>query len=371
MQSSGTPGAIASRPNDGAAMEDFKPLIAKVAAGSALSRAEARLAFDMMLSGEVTPAQMGGFLMALRVRGETVDEITGAVTAMREKMLTVQAPENAIDVVGTGGDGSGSYNVSTLAALIVAACGVPVAKHGNRAASSKSGTADVLGALGVRIGIGAPAVAACVREAGIGFMMAQTHHAAMRHVAATRIELGTRSIFNLLGPLSNPAGVRHHLIGVFSPAWLQPVADVLKNLGSRRAWIVHGSDGLDEMTTTGPTQVVALEDGKLRSFEVQPEDVGIERSEPAALKGGDPQRNAAALVAVLGGARNAYRDIAVLNAGAALVVAARTANLAEGTTLAARALDSGAAKVTLGRLVEASSRTDGAAPPTLLAAASR
>ena len=225
-------------------MDQFKPLLGKVATGAALTRPEAEAAFHDMLSGEVTPAQIGAFLMALRVRGETVDEITGAVTAMRAKMLRVEAPAEAIDVVGTGGDGAGTFNVSTLASLIVAACGVPVAKHGNRAASSRSGASDVLTAVGVKIGIPAPAVARCIAEAGVGFMMAQTHHAAMRHVGAARAELGTRTIFNILGPLSNPAGARRQLLGVFSIAWMEPVADVLRNLGSDRVWVVHGSDGL-------------------------------------------------------------------------------------------------------------------------------
>ena len=256
-------------------MESFKPLLGKVAAGAFLSRAEATAAFDAMLSGEVTPAQMGGFLMGLRVRGESVEEITGAVTAMRAKMLRVEAPADAVDVVGTGGDGSGSYNVSTLAAIIVAACGVPVAKHGNRAASSKSGAADTLAALGVRIGIEPRAIERCIAQAGIGFMMAPSHHAAMRHVGPARVELGTRTIFNLLGPLSNPAGVRRQLIGVFSAAWLEPMAQVLRNLGSQRVWITHGGDGLDEMTTTGPTSIVELRDGAIRSFEVTPEQVGL------------------------------------------------------------------------------------------------
>jgi anthranilate phosphoribosyltransferase len=335
-------------------MESFKPLIAKVAAGAQLTRAEAAAAFESMLSGDVTPAQIGGFLMALRVRGEAVEEITGAVTAMRAKMLRVQAPEGAIDIVGTGGDGSGSYNVSTLAALIVAARGVPVAKHGNRAASSKSGTADALGALGVRIGIAPEAVERCIAEAGIGFMMATTHHAAMRHVGATRVELGTRTIFNLLGPLSNPAGVKKQLLGVFSSAWLRPLAEVLRNLGSERVWIAHGADGLDEITTTGPTRVVELKDGEIRAFEISPEDVGIARANPADLKGGDPAHNAAALRAVLEGARNAYRDIAVLNAAAALVVAGAARDLADGVDQARKALDDRAARETLDRLVRVS-----------------
>jgi anthranilate phosphoribosyltransferase len=335
-------------------MESFKPLIAKVATGATLTRVEAMSAFDAMLSGEVTPAQTGAFLMALRVRGESVEEITGAVAAMREKMLRVHAPADAIDVVGTGGDNSGSFNVSTLAAIIVAACGAPVAKHGNRAASSKSGTADTLSALGVRIGIAAEQVEACIARAGIGFMMAPTHHAAMRHVGSARIELGTRTIFNLLGPLSNPAGVRNHLIGVFSAAWLEPMAQVLRNLGSKRAWITHGADGLDEMTTTGPTSVVELADGAIRSFQVTPEEVGLARAKAGDLKGGDAAHNAAALTGVLRGAHNAYRDIAVLNAAGALVVAEKARNVNEGVEQASEALKSGKARQTLARLVEVS-----------------
>ena len=337
-------------------MDAIKPLIAKVATGVSLTRAEAAAAFEDMLSGEVTPAQMGAFLMALRVRGETVDEITGAVTAMRAKMLRVTAPADAIDIVGTGGDGAGSWNVSTLASILTAACGVPVAKHGNRAASSKSGSSDVLGALGVTIGISVAKVEACIREAGVGFMMAQTHHAAMRHVGPVRVELGTRTIFNILGPLSNPAGVRRQVIGCFSGALLEPMAHVLRNLGSERVWLVHGSDGLDELTTTGPTRVVALEGGEVRSFEVTPEDAGLPRATAQDLKGGDPAHNAAALRAVLDGQRGAYRDIAILNAAAALVVAGRAADLREGASLAARAIETGAARATLDKLVAVSNR---------------
>lgn len=335
-------------------MESFKPLLGKIAAGASLTREESALAFDAMLSGEVTPAQMGGFLTGLRVRGETVEEITGAVTAMRAKMLRVKAPREAIDVVGTGGDGSGSYNVSTLAAIIVAACGVPVAKHGNRAASSRSGAADALGALGVKIGIDPAAIERCIREAGIGFMMAPTHHAAMRHVGPVRTELGTRTIFNLLGPLSNPAGVRRQLIGVFSSAWMEPIAQVLRNLGSERIWITHGGDGLDEMTTTAPTSIVELRDGKIHSFEITPEQVGLKRGRPADLKGGDAAHNAAALVGILEGERNAYRDIALLNAAGGLVVGGKARELSEGLELAGAALDSGEARRTLARLVAVS-----------------
>ncbi len=335
-------------------MESFKPLIAKVATGATLTRAEAAAAFDSMLSGEVTPSQMGGFLMALRVRGESVDEITGAVAAMRAKMLAVKAPADAIDIVGTGGDGSGSYNVSTLASIIVAACGVAVAKHGNRAASSRSGAADTLTALGLKIGLSPEGVERCLRETGIGFMMAPSHHAAMRHVGPTRVELGTRTIFNLLGPLSNPAGVRRQLTGVFSAAWLEPMAEVLRNLGSERVWIVHGLDGLDEITTTGPTRVVELKNGVIHAFEVTPEEAGIARAEPAALKGGEPHQNAEALVAVLDGAPGAYRDIALINAGAALVVAGKVASLRDGVALGDAAIRSGAARRTLDRLIAVS-----------------
>ena len=246
------------------AMDDFKAIIGKVATGTALTRQEAASAFDSMMSGEATPSQMGGLLMALRVRGETVDEITGAVSAMRAKMLPRNAPADAVDIVGTGGDGSGSVNVSTCAAFIVAAAGVPVAKHGNRALSSKSGAADVLAALGVKIDLTPEQVSRCIREAGIGFMFAPAHHPAMKNVNPTRVELATRTIFNLLGPLANPAGVKRQMIGVFSRQWVQPLAEVLKNLGSELIWVVHGSDGLDEITTHRPDRVAALEDGKVR-----------------------------------------------------------------------------------------------------------
>jgi anthranilate phosphoribosyltransferase len=335
-------------------MESFKPLIAKVAAGATLTRAEAATAFDSMLSGEVTPSQMGGFLMALRVRGESVDEITGAVAAMRAKMLCVKAPADAIDIVGTGGDSSGTYNVSTLASIITAACGVPVAKHGNRAASSRSGAADTLTALGVKIGLAPDAVERCIREAGIGFMMAPSHHAAMRNVGPTRVELGTRTIFNLLGPLSNPACVKRQLIGVFSAAWLAPIAEVLRNLGSERVWVTHGVDGLDEITTTGPTKVVELKDAAIRAFEVTPEEADLPRAEPAALRGGEPAENAKALVEVLDGATGAYRDIALINSGAALLIAGNAASLKEGVAQADAAIRSGAARRALDRLIAVS-----------------
>src|ERR1044071_4665121 len=281
--------------------DDFKALIARVASGASLTRQEAATAFDRMMSGEATPSQMGGLLMALRVRGETVDEITGAVTTMRAKMLGVKAPPDAVDVVGTGGDASGSFNISTCAAFIVAGAGVPVAKHGNRALSSKSGAADVLGALGVKIELTPEDVGRCISEAGIGFMFAPAHHPAMKNVGPTRVELATRTIFNLLGPLSNPAGVKRQIVGVFSRQWVQPLAQVLKNLGSDSVWVVHGSDGLDEITLTGPTSVAALEKGNIRTFEVTPEDAGLTRSAPGSLNGGDADANAVALRGVLEG----------------------------------------------------------------------
>ena len=333
---------------------EFRALIGKVASGAALSRDEAASAFEQMMAGEATPSQMGALLMALRVRGETVDEITGAVTTMRAKMLRVEAPPDAIDVVGTGGDASGSFNISTCAALIVAGAGVPVAKHGNRALSSRSGAADVLAALGVNIDLKPEQIGHCIREAGIGFMFAPAHHPAMKNVAATRVELGTRTIFNLLGPLSNPAGVRRQMIGVFSRQWIEPLAQVLKNLGAERIWVVHGSDGLDEITTSGPTSVAALEDGVIRTFEVSPDDVGLPKVKPEALRGGDASVNARAVQEVLEGKQTAFRDVALLNAAAALVVAGKANNLKAGFDLATHSVDSGEAEGRLDRLIAVS-----------------
>jgi anthranilate phosphoribosyltransferase len=334
-------------------MPDLKPFVAKAAAGEALNRDDARAAFEIIMSGEATPSQIGGFLMALRVRGETVDEIVGAVGAMRARMLTVNAPADAIDIVGTGGDGAGTYNISTLAALIVAGAGVPVAKHGNRALSSKSGTADALSCLGVKLDIGPDTIARCISEAGLGFMFAQQHHSAMRHVGPTRVELGTRTIFNLLGPLSNPAGVNQQLVGVFAPQWVLPVAEVLRDLGSKSVWVVHG-EGLDEITTTGVTQVAALENGNIRTFELTPSDFGLETVLLADLKGGDGAHNAVALKGVLQGDATPYRDISLANAAASLVIAGRAADLREGMVLARQSLTSGAADATLERLVRVS-----------------
>ena len=334
--------------------DDFKALIAKAATGASLSREEAARGFDRMMSGEATPSQMGGLLMVLRVRGETVEEITGAVTVMREKMLRVAAPPDAIDVVGTGGDASGSYNISTCAAFIVAGAGVPVAKHGNRALSSRSGSADVLAALGVKIELAPDAVGRCISEAGIGFMFAPAHHPAMKNVGPTRVELGTRTIFNLLGPLSNPAGVKRQMVGVFSRQWVEPLANVLKNLGSESAWVVHGSDGLDEVTSAGPTHVAALENGTVRSFEITPEDVGVARAMPDMLRGGDADQNARALLDVLKGKQGAFRDVALLNAAAGIVVAGRAKDLKQGFALAAKSIDSGEAEGRLDRLIAVS-----------------
>lgn len=334
-------------------MDAFKPILAKVAAGISLTRVEAEAAFDDLLSGDVTPAQMGGFLMALRVRGETVDEYTGAASAMRNKMVRVNAPEGAIDIVGTGGDGSGSYNVSTLASLLTAACGVPVAKHGNRALSSRSGASDVLSALGVVVGQKPAQIEASLAAANIGFMMAPNHHAATRHVAPVRVEFGTRTIFNILGPLSNPASVKRQMTGVFSRSMIAPMAETLGQLGSEAAWVVHGSDGLDEITTTGESYVAELKDGKVHTFEVTPEEAGLTRARPEDLKGGDPEYNAQALRDVLDGKQSAYRDIALLNAAAALIVAGKAGDLKDGVGQAAAAIADGRAKQTLEKLVAA------------------
>ncbi len=337
---------------------DFKALLSKLALGQRLSEGEAALAFDRMMSGDATPAQMGGFLMALRVRGETVEEITGAARTMRAKALRIEAPPGAIDTVGTGGDGAGTFNISTAASLVVAACGVPVAKHGNRAFSSRSGAADILAALGVNIDAEPSIVGRAMVEAGIGFLMAPRYHSAMRHVGPTRVELGTRTIFNLLGPLSNPAGAKRQLVGVFAPNWVRPIAEVLAKLGSERAWVVHG-DGLDELTTTGTTLVAELKDGKVASFEVTPEDAGLPRATLDDIKGGDPAANAAQLTLLLDGRRGPLRDIVLLNSAAALIVAGRARDLRRGVDQAAEAIDEGKARRVLEKLVAI---TNGRAP---------
>ncbi|MTI45716.1 anthranilate phosphoribosyltransferase [Roseibium hamelinense] len=335
-------------------MSSFKDYIARVADGHSLNAEEARAAFEIILSGAATPSQLGGFLMALRVRGESIDEVTGAVATMRAKMLPVTAPENAIDIVGTGGDASGSYNISTCTAIVVAGCGIPVAKHGNRSLSSKSGSAEALAELGINIDIGPGKISHCIKTAGIGFMFAPLHHSAMKHVGPTRVEMGTRTIFNLLGPLSNPAGVKRQMVGVFAKKWVEPVAEALKALGSERVWVVHGSDGMDEITTTGPTFVTELKDGLVHSFEITPEDAGLPIANAADLKGGEPAENAKALREVLSGAKNAYRDIVLLNAAASLIVAGACDTLPDGVALAAQSIDSGEAADRLERLVATS-----------------
>ena len=335
-------------------MENLKSIIGKLATGTTLTRAESAFAFDVMMSGEATPSQIGAVLMGLRVRGEDVEEIAGAVSTMRAKMLRVEAPADAVDVVGTGGDASGSYNISTCASFIVAGAGVPVAKHGNRALSSKSGAADVLMALGVKIDLTPAQISTCIAQAGIGFMFAPAHHPAMKHVGPTRVGLGTRTIFNLIGPLSNPAGVTRQMVGVFARTWVEPLAEVLHTLGSTRAWVVHGSDGLDEITTAGPTFVAELKDGAIRTFEITPEQFGIAKAGPEALKGGDGAVNAIALRSVLAGQPSAYADVALLNAAAALVVAGKADELGAGLELARRSLNDGLALAALDRLIAVS-----------------
>ena len=327
----------------------MKDLLGRVATGHPLSEAEAESAFDMIMSGNATPAQIGGFLMALRVRGETVAEITGAARAMRAKALTVQAPPGAVDTCGTGGDASGTYNVSTAAALVVASCGVPVAKHGNRALSSRSGSADVLKALGLNLEAESERVELCMREANIGFLMAPRHHSAMRHVAGPRVELGTRTVFNLLGPLSNPAGTRRQVVGVFGSQWVRPLAEVLGRLGCEHAWVVHGSDGLDELTVTGASDIAEYKDGAVRTFTIEPQDYGLGRWTPADLKGGDAEQNAAAIRRLLDGEPGAFRDIVLLNAGAALYCAGVADTLEEGVMVAQ---DAQASKLPLEKLKE-------------------
>jgi anthranilate phosphoribosyltransferase len=306
------------------------------------------------MAGEATPSQIGAFLMGMRVKGETVVEIAAAVSIMREQMVPVSAPEDAVDIVGTGGDGAGTLNISTASAIVVASAGVPVAKHGNRALSSKSGSAEALQALGVKLDLAPEDISRCVKEAGIGFMFAPSHHPAMRHVGPTRMEMGTRTLFNLLGPQSNPAGVRRYVLGVFAEEWVEPVAAALLANRAIKAWVVHGSDGLDEITTTGSTHIAQIAGGSLTTFEISPEQFGIKRVTLDDLRGGDPMENAAALTALLAGASGAYRDIVLLNSAAALLVADKVADIGEGVAMAAHAIDSGKAKQTLARLVAVS-----------------
>ena len=330
--------------------DTLKPLIG-AAADRPLSRDEAEIAFRILFEGEATPSQIGGLLMALRTRGETVEEYAAAAAVMRSKCHAVKAPEGAMDIVGTGGDGKGTLNISTATAFVVAGAGVPVAKHGNRNLSSKSGAADALGALGINVMVGAAEVEKALTQVGIGFMMAPMHHPAMRHVGPVRAELGTRTIFNILGPLTNPAGVRRQLTGAFSADLIRPMAEVLKALGSEKAWLVHGGDGTDELSIAAPSLVVALEGGQLREFTVAPEDAGLPVHPFEDLLGGDPATNAAELKAVLsGGGRPAYRDAVLLNAAAALVVADRVGALTDGVRMAREAIASGAAAAKVGGL---------------------
>jgi len=334
----------------------MKPLLAKVADGTPLSEDESATAFECMMSGEATPTQIGAFLMALRVRGETVDEITGATRIMREKATKITAPEGAIDIVGTGGTGLHTFNISTAATFTVAGCGVPVAKHGNKAMSSRSGTADAQACLGVNLEADFPVIEESLREAGVGFLFAMRHHSAMRHVGPSRVEMGTRTIFNLLGPLSNPAGVKRQFTGTFSSQWVEPMAHVLQRLGSERAWIVHGSDGMDELTTTGPSLVAELKDGAVSTFEINPADAGIPVASAEDLKGGTPEENAAAIRALFSGEKGPFRDIVLLNAAGALIVAGKVDGLSEGVAMAADSIDSGKAKAALDKMVEITNR---------------
>lgn len=333
-----------------------RTVLQRVAAGETFSQESMAEAVEA-LTAEGTPAQMAAFLMGLRVRGETVDEITGAARAMRARMTAVTVAPGAIDIVGTGGDGHGTFNVSTAAALVAAGAGLKVAKHGNRSVSSLSGASDVLAALGVKLDCGPEAIARAVDEAGVGFLWAPHHHPAFKAWAPARAELGVRTLFNLLGPVCNPAGVRRHVIGVFAHAWVTPVAEVLRALGSKRAWVVHGYDGLDELSTTGPTAVACLDGGTITTFEVTPEDAGLERVTLSELKGGDGARNAEALKELLAGALGPYRDIVLLNAAAALIVAGRAESLREGAALAEEAIASGRAARALERLVAISQGT--------------
>jgi len=333
---------------------DFKSILALAADGKKFDREQAEGAFDVIMSGDATPAQIGAFLMSLRMRGETVTEIAAAATVMRAKAIKIAAPADAIDIVGTGGDRSGTLNISTGSALTVAGCGVPVAKHGNRALSSKSGAADVLLALGVNIDADMRLIEKAIAESKIGFMMAPRHHSATRHVAGPRVELAIRTVFNMLGPLSNPAMVDKLMVGVFAPEWVEPVAHVLHELGAQRAWVVHGEGGLDELATNGSAKVASLEGGTVTTFDVTPEDAGLPRCDLDDLKGGDAEFNAAALNELLDGKPSAYRDTVLFTSAAALIVAGKATDLKEGAAIAAASIDDGKARAALNRMIEIS-----------------
>jgi anthranilate phosphoribosyltransferase len=330
---------------------DLRRAIAKVASGNTLTQEEAAEAFELAMSGAATPAQVGALLMAMRVRGETVGEIAGAARAMRARMITVRAPEGAIDTCGTGGDGKGTFNISTCAAFVVAAAGVPVAKHGNKAISSRSGSADVLKELGVNIEASPEMISRCIAECGLGFMFAPAHNAAMRHVGGIRTELGTRTIFNLLGPLANPAGTKFQIVGVFGKEWVEPIAHVLVLLGIERAWVVHGEDGLDELTTTGVSDVAVVDEGRVATFRISPRNAELPEAKPEDLTGGNAVENAAHIRALLGGLKGPFRDIVLLNAAAALLIVGKATSLRDGVALAAEAIDSGKALAVLDALV--------------------
>ncbi|MDH5529944.1 MAG: anthranilate phosphoribosyltransferase [Paracoccaceae bacterium] len=334
--------------------DDLRPLIG-LAADRPLTRAEAELAFETLFEGAATPSQMGGLLMALRTRGETVEEIAAAARVMRKKCHAVKAPAGAMDIVGTGGDGKGTLNISTATAFVVAGAGVVVAKHGNRNLSSKSGAADALTQMGINVMIDAQSVERALENCGIAFMMAPMHHPAIRHVMPTRAELGTRTVFNLLGPLTNPAGVTRQLTGAFSRQWIRPMAETLAALGSERAWLVHGSDGTDELSICGVSWVAALENGAVTEFELHPEEADLPVHPFEAIMGGSPEQNARAFRALLDGQKGAYRDAVLLNAAAALIVAEITQDLREGVAMAAASIDSGAAKAKIEALAKATS----------------
>jgi anthranilate phosphoribosyltransferase len=333
---------------------DFSVLLKRVAAGKVLDAEASAAAFTQIMSGEVGEAQMAGFLTALALRKPTVEEITGAVTAMRAAMKRTSAPDGAVDLVGTGGDGHATLNISSATSFVVAACGVPIAKHGNRNMTSKSGAADVIEALGVKVDVTPEVAERCVRECGVSFLFAQGYHPAMKHVTPVRRALGFRTIFNLLGPLSNPAGVKRQLLGVYALEWLEPVAHVLASHGAEKAWVVHGQDGLDEMSISGPTHVAKLENGRVTTTTVTPDDAGLPTHPLQAVKGGEAPENAIALSRLLEGETGAYRDIVLLNAAAALIVADKAASLRDGVDIAAKAIDSGVAKAVLAKLIAVS-----------------
>ena len=337
-------------------MSDLKPFIAKLAKNINLTLNESQNAFDIMMSDQSTLTQIGGVLMALRVKGETVDEISGATLALRSKMITIAAPEDAVDIVGTGGDDHGTFNISTTVAFVVAGCGIPVAKHGNRGISSKCGAADVLLALGINIDIGPEKISECIQEANIGFLFAPHHHPAMRFVGPSRQELGIRTIFNILGPLCNPAGVKRQLIGVYSKHLVEPIANVLRELGSKHLWVVHGNDGMDEITTTGSTFVAELCNGIIKTFEISPSDFDLPLSNHTDLKGSSAVNNAEALKNILKGEENAYRNIVLMNAAAALVVSGKTNTIKQGINLAIESIATGAAMDSLNKLIKISGR---------------